>query len=544
MSVSLPPSETNSGIFASIKVGNIATQVRGVTYSKDDAVSTPRDGYIPILRATNITDHGLTFDNLIYVPSTNVHPRQMLQQGDIVVATSSGSIDVVGKASIVTQPMIASFGAFCKVVRPGPHIHPSYLGHFFQTPEYRSIISKLAQGANINNLKNEHIDDLDIPLPSFVEQRQIATVLDRADTLCRHRRECLQLIEILLKSVFIKMFVLNPQAVDWTLRTVEWMAQDGKGNIRTGPFGSQLLHSEFVDSGIAVLGIDNAVKNRFEWGRPRFITAKKYQTLKRYKVSPGDLIITIMGTLGRCAVVPDDIPEAINTKHLCCITLNQKKCLPEFLHAAFLNHPDVLRQLGVRTKGAVMPGLNMGIIKDLKVPLPPLELQGEFKRIAELCTASQTDLEASQDAARELFSSIQQRAFRGKLDLSRITLDGEVPAATSATETVVVQSRYRRPGRFIAPLEVEEQMMVLEAKLDTGSGNSIAWDENYFKYRILSQILNSPFSFADIWREVEHDIEAPSYETVRDTVFSYIQDGTLSQQFDETLKEIVFAPRP
>ena len=204
-------------------------------------------------------------------------------------------------------------------------------------------------------------------------------------------------------------------ADSWSRATIEELAEKRKGSIRTGPFGSQLLTSEFTSEGIAVLGIDNAVQNEFAWRERRFISHEKYQSLSRYTVHPGDLLVTIMGTLGRCAVVPDDVPLAINTKHLCCISVDRKLVVPEWLHAYFLKSDSATQYLRQTTKGAIMGGLNMGTVKDMPVVVPPLELQQTFaNRIAAVERLKDNHREhlAELDA---LFASLQHRAFKGEL---------------------------------------------------------------------------------------------------------------------------------
>ncbi|MBF6398891.1 restriction endonuclease subunit S [Nocardia cyriacigeorgica] len=298
-------------------------------------------------------------------------------------------------------------------IAPKSDIDRDYLYHFLSQPSMISMANSRTTGANLPRIKPAELASFIVPVPPFTEQRRIAEVLDQVDALREKRRKSIALLDDLAQSIFLDMF--GTACSDWPVTTVENLAAPRKNSIRTGPFGSQLLHEEFVDDGVAVLGIDNAVANEFRWSRRRYITAAKYKQLERYTVFPGDVLITIMGTCGRCAVVPEDIPTAINTKHLCCITLDRGKCAPEYLHSYFLQHPAAQRYLRQKAKGAIMSGLNMGIIKSLPVTIPPLQLQIRYAEQVRSVRESRATAERHLAHLDTLSSSLQSRAFRGEL---------------------------------------------------------------------------------------------------------------------------------
>jgi type I restriction enzyme, S subunit len=275
-------------------------------------------------------------------------------------------------------------------------------------------MADFATGTTRTRISRRNLTKIKIPVPPLEEQKRIAEVLDRAEELRSKRREALRQLDTLTQAIFFEMFG-EPVLNGWAMETIAEIVHPSSGSIRTGPFGSNLLHSEFVEEGVAVLGIDNAVANEFRWGERRFISELKYRGLKHYTVRPGDVIITIMGTCGRCAVVPDNIPVAINTKHLCCITLNPAKCLPRFLHAYFLLHPIARQYLNQAKKGAIMAGLNMAIIKSMPIFISPVSLQKEFTRRAEAVDKLKAAHRASLSELDVLFASLQHRAFRGEL---------------------------------------------------------------------------------------------------------------------------------
>lgn len=321
-----------------------------------------------------------------------------------------------GSASLHYVDIPFSASNDCYIVRPKSEKNEDAKFYFFFLLSNMHLIEEGFRGAGLKHVTKKHLEKIVLPKSHGNSRNRVISILEKADSVRKKRQRLVETISGFIRSAYLHTVGhFNPSHGDWEPFTIDVLAEDRKGAIRSGPFGSALRHGEFVDEGIAVLGIDNAVQNRFAWAERRFITPSKYEELRRYRVFPGDVIITIMGTTGRSAVVPDDIPEAITTKHLATITCNKELIHPEVLSFAIHSDPLIIRQIKSFNKGAIMDGLNLGIIRKLEINLPPMEEQLRFVRLLRKARAIETRYQTSEGSGEDLFQSLSQRAFRGEL---------------------------------------------------------------------------------------------------------------------------------
>lgn len=152
----------------------------------------------------------------------------------------------------------------------------------------------------------------------------------------------------------------------------------GADGIRIGPFGSALTLDQMVADRYKVYGQENVISDDFTAGS-RYITPNKYAELKACSITSGDLLVTMMGTTGRCCVVPDDIQVGIMDSHLIRLRF-QKEVDPDFMALLIDKGHYIREQIGATGKGTIMSGLNSAIIKDVWIGLPDLKAQRDLVR--------------------------------------------------------------------------------------------------------------------------------------------------------------------
>ena len=278
------------------------------------------------------------------------------------------------------------------------------------------------KGAAIPHLDKQLFKNLIINLPPIEEQGRIVEKIEELFSDIDNGIKDLKTAQTQIKQY--RQSVLKSAFEGKLYKTSEWKEVDikkiisrEKNALKAGPFGSALKKEIYVANGYKIYGQEQVISQNPFLGN-YYINEEKYQQLISCSVKPLDILISLVGTIGKVLILPKGIEKGIINPRLIKVTLDVDQYLPAFFKLYF--ESQYLRSLfKTKAHGATMDVLNLSILKEIPFPLPTLPEQQQIVAEIEKRFAVADEMEkAVNDSllqAEKLKQSILKQAFAGKL---------------------------------------------------------------------------------------------------------------------------------
>ncbi len=364
------------------------------------------------------------------------------RDGDVVVAKITPCFEN-GKGALAQalENGIAFGTTELHVLRPKHSIDVRFLLYLTLSDHFRRLGAAQMYGAGGQKRVPENfIRNLRHPLAPIMEQPAIADFLDREtakiDALVAKKERLIELLQE-KRTALITRAVTKGLDPDVPMKDsgVEWLGEiparwqcvplrrsvlSRAGAIKTGPFGSQLLASEMQGGDVKVYNQRNVIDRDFASGE-NFVSREKFKELSAFAVSKGDVLVTTRGTIGRCAIVPEDADEGILHPCLMRIQPDPKQLLRSYLALLIQDSIFVQTQLALASNATTIDVIYSDTMGRILVPKPPLEEQAAIvgwvgQRTCEVDSLIKKVSDAI-DRLKELRTALVSAAVTGKIDV-------------------------------------------------------------------------------------------------------------------------------
>ncbi len=332
--------------------------------------------------------------------------RQEIAEGDVIVSTVRPNLNTVAMVSIEHAGAIASTG-FC-VLRPIPSmLDAGYIFHWITSEATVSQLVKLATGATYPAVSDKTIKSLPFAPPPLMEQKRIAAILDKSDSLRSKRQEAIRLADDFLRAVFIDMFgdpVSNTKA--WSVKSLGDVCKKiGSG---ATPRGGDAAYKE---EGIALIRSMNVRDGHFLWKDLARIDDEQAGRLSNVVVQADDVLINITGaSVARVCRAPESaIPARVN-QHV-SILRTTAELLPAFLEQLLLTATVKSQLLKIGEAGATRQAITKAELEAFKIIVPPMDAQAAFGVIRSKVADLVRKASASDEAGEYLSASLGHQYF-------------------------------------------------------------------------------------------------------------------------------------
>lgn len=378
------------------KLSDICSFVSGNAWKASEFA----DEGIPIIRINNMN----TNDNDFVYWQGDYDKRYLINKGDLLVSLS-GTIKTFqwnGPEALLNQRIV-------KVVA-NPDTNQDWV--YYQISNVIEQISNKGKHAVIKNVSVNDLKNFEVDVPDFQTQNKTVAILDKARALVQKRNEAVIILDELLRAQFLEMFGVPTSSKKFKLTTLSTYLD----KVQIGPFGSQLHRSDYVSDEIPLINPVNIISRKIKPDFNVTIRKKKYESLPNYHLKTGDLIMARRGEMGRCGLITE------NENGWFCGTgslyLRPKNVQTSLFLLHCITSKAIVEYLNHNAKGVTMKNLNKSIITNIPIIDCPHNLINQFNQIVNKYEILKIRVLDNLQEIENLFNSLLQKAFTGKLNLN------------------------------------------------------------------------------------------------------------------------------
>ena len=380
------------------RLGDIATVITKGTTPTSIGFAFENDG-INFVKIESVDENGNficeKFDHI----SDECHEklkRSQLQENDILFSIAGA----IGRTAIVTKDILpANTNQALAIIRiPQGAINYSFLLYILQSSVVLEQAEKKKQGVAQLNLSLKDIGDFIIPDIPLEEQQCIVDSLDKVSNLISLRKQQLSKLDELVKSRFIELF----EKEEYKKVTVSSVLNTGFWLMPATP--------EFLVDGEVPYITSKNIKNRtIDFVNVKYISREAYKSISDNRpTQKGDILISMIGTLGQTEVIQDD--REFYGQNLYLLRLNNAIVNTTYF-CEFFNSDTAQYELQCKRSQSTQAYLKANHVEDLILPLPPMKLQVQFAAFVEQTDKSKFEIQKSLDKLETLKKALMQKYF-------------------------------------------------------------------------------------------------------------------------------------
>ncbi len=384
------------------KLEDIAQFISGKAFTSKDFTDSPQvDGALPIIRIQNVNSEETKFKYW----NKEYEKKYIVNSGDLLMSLSGDFKLKIweGPKALLNQRVVK--------IKINNNVNKYYLFKYLQSKIY--ILTNMGNSSIINNLSIRELKNFSIELPSLTNQNKIESVIRKLDVQLSQRKEQLQLLDELSESLFIDMF---GDPVKNTKNFKKQLLKSVTTKIGSGatPRGG---NSAYQVSGISLIRSMNVHNNYFNSEGLAYLNDEQAEKLKNVIVKSDDILLNITGaSVARTCIINNQFLPARVNQHVSIIRCNNKKINNIFLNRQFTCYYYQLYLMNIATSGgATREAITKKQLENLKIIIPPINLQNEFAQKIEKIEELKKQCQKSLEYYEELYEALLYKTFNGEL---------------------------------------------------------------------------------------------------------------------------------